>query len=387
MSAGPRLAVSVGEPAGIGPDIVIRAAPELRRFNTVLLGDPRVLRERAAMLDRDFPALAYDPGKRAPGLSIAPVPLVHPCRAGRPDARNAPAVLAAIERGVEGCLSGEFDALVTGPVNKAVMRKGGLDFMGHTEYLARLSGAPMPVMLLACETPRAPALSPRDAGEGGRPLAVPGREGVPPSAKAERLRSRAFDGSEGIAPAAPPSQRPAPTPLRVALATTHIPLRAVPDAVTRERLNAVLTVLAEGLRRDFGIAAPRIAVLGLNPHAGEDGELGSEDRDVVAGAIDGFGDPGVTGPWPADTAFAPHNLARQDAVLAMYHDQGLPVIKHAGFGVAVNVTLGLPFVRTSVDHGTAFDLAGTGRADEGSLAEAVAAAARLARRRAGRPER
>ena len=149
----------------------------------------------------------------------------------------------------------------------------------------------------------------------------------------------------------------------------------------------MLTVLTEGLRRDFGIAEPRVAVLGLNPHAGEDGELGSEDRDVVAGAIDGFGDPGVTGPWPADTAFAPHNLARQDAVLAMYHDQGLPVIKHAGFGAAVNVTLGLPFVRTSVDHGTAFDLAGTGRADEGSLAEAVAAAARMARRRAGRPER
>ena len=322
----------MGEPAGIGPDIVIKAARELRRFNTVLLADPSVLRERAEMLDLDLPAGSYEPGNRAPGLSIAPTRLVHPCRAGRADARNAPAVLAALERGVKGCLSGEFDALVTGPVNKAVMRKAGLDFMGHTEYLARLSGAPMPVMLLACET-------------------GPGRAS-----------------------------------LRVALATTHMPLSAVPGAVTRARLAAVLKVLVRGLKRDFGIGKPRVAVLGLNPHAGEDGELGTEDRDVVARAIAEFGDPGVTGPWPADTAFTPGNLAGQDAVLAMYHDQGLPVIKHAGFGAAVNVTLGLPFVRTSVDHGTAFDLAGTGKADEGSLVQAVAAAARMVRRRSGHPE-
>ena len=329
---GPRLAISVGEPAGIGPDIVIKAARELSRFNTVLLADPRVLRGRAEMLDRDFPAVSYDPGARARGLSIAPMPLAHLCRAGRADARNAPAVLAALERGVTGCLSGEFDALVTGPVNKAVMRKAGLDFMGHTEYLARLSGAPMPVMLLACET-------------------GPGR-----------------------------------APLRVALATTHIPLSAVPGAVTRERLAAVLKVLVRGLKSDFGIGEPRVAVLGLNPHAGEDGELGSEDRDVVARAIAEFGDPAVTGPWPADTAFTRDNLAGQDAVLAMYHDQGLPVVKHAGFGDTVNVTLGLPFVRTSVDHGTAFDLAGTGRAYEGSLVQAVAAAARMVRRRSDHPE-
>ena len=322
---GPRLAVSVGEPAGIGPDIVIRAARELRRFDTVLLADPRMLRERAEMLGRDFSARPYEPGERAPGLRVAPARLVHPCVAGRADARNAPAVLAAIERGVAGCLSREFDALVTGPVNKAVMRKAGLDFMGHTEYLARLSGAPMPVMVLAG-------------------VAGPGRP-----------------------------------PLRVALATTHIPL----SAVTRERLAAVLEVLVQGLKRDFGVSSPRVAVLGLNPHAGEDGELGSEDRDVVARAIDEFGDTGVTGPWPADTAFTVDNLARQDAVLAMYHDQGLPVAKHAGFGAAVNVTLGLPFVRTSVDHGTAFDLAGTGTADAGSLVQAAEAAARMARRRAG----
>ena len=329
---GPRLAVSVGEPAGIGPDIAVKAARELRQFDTVLLADPRMLRERAEMLGRDFSARPYEPGERAPGLSVAPARLVHPCVAGRADARNAPAVLAAIERGVAGCLSGEFDALVTGPVNKAVMRKAGLDFMGHTEYLARLSGAPMPVMVLAG-------------------VASPGRP-----------------------------------PLRVALATTHIPLSAVPGAVTRERLAAVLEVLVQGLKRDFGVSSPRVAVLGLNPHAGEDGELGSEDRDVVARAIDEFGDTGVTGPWPADTAFTADNLARQDAVLAMYHDQGLPVAKHAGFGAAVNVTLGLPFVRTSVDHGTAFDLAGTGTADAGSLVQAVAAAARMARRRARQAE-
>lgn len=321
----------MGEPAGIGPDIVIKAARELRRRRAVLLGDPQVLRERAAMLGAEIPMQPYRPGERSAGLRIASIPLEHACAAGRADPRNAPAVLAAIERGAKGCLDGEFDALVTGPVNKAVMRRAGLDFMGHTEYLARLGGAPTPVMLLACAAGTQQA------------------------------------------------------PLRVALATTHIPLRAVPAAVTRERLGAVLQVLAAGLERDYGIAEPRIAVLGLNPHAGEGGELGSEDREVVARAIEEFNHPGVTGPWPADTAFTPAALARHDAVLAMYHDQGLPVIKHAGFGAAVNVTLGLPFVRTSVDHGTAFDIAGTGRADEGSLVQAVEAAAQLARRRLMHP--
>ena len=317
----------MGEPAGIGPDVVIGAAQELRRFRTVLLGDPRVLRDRAAMLGAEIPMEPYRRGERSAGLFIAPMPLPHSCVAGSADPRNAAAVLAAVERGAKGCMSGEFDALVTGPVNKAVMRRAGLDFMGHTEYLARLSDASTPVMLLTCN-------------------AVPGK-----------------------------------APLRVALATTHIPLSAVPGAVTRERLLAVLAALVGGLRRDYGIADPRIAVLGLNPHAGEDGELGSEDRDVVARAIDEFDCPGVTGPWPADTAFTPTSLAGRDAVLAMYHDQGLPVIKHAGFGAAVNVTLGLPFVRTSVDHGTAFDIAGAGQADEGSLVQAVEAAAELSRRR------
>ncbi len=327
-----RIAVSVGEPAGIGPDIVLKAAPQLRRFNIVLLADPQVLRERAALLGLDFAGRPYRRDDEKAPLSIAPVPLAHRCRPGRPDPRNAPAVLAAIELGARGCISGEFGALVTGPVNKAVMRQAGLDFMGHTEYLAQLSGAPMPVMLLACETP---------------------------------------------------AQR---APLRVALATTHLPLSEVPAAITRQRLAAVLEVLTQGLERDLGIPNPRVAVLGLNPHAGENGELGREDQEIIARAIAEFGHPGVTGPWPADTAFTPAGLAACDAVLAMYHDQGLPVIKHAGFGGAVNLTLGLPFVRSSVDHGTAFDLAGTGRADQGSLIQAVTVAAEMAQRGARQPK-
>ena len=327
-----RIALTVGEPAGIGPDIVLKAAPQLRGFDIVLLGDPQALGERAASLGLEFEAEPYSRAGGKTPLSIASVPLAHPCRPGRPDSGNAPAVLEAIERGAQGCMSGEFGALVTGPVNKAVMRQAGLDFMGHTEYLAQLSGAAMPVMLLACET-----------------------------------------GAQRV-------------PLRVALATTHLPLSEVPGAVTRERLIAVLEVLTQGLERDLGIPNPRVAVLGLNPHAGEDGELGWEDQEIIARAIAEFGHPGVSGPWPADTAFMPAGLSGLDAVLAMYHDQGLPVIKHAGFGTAVNLTLGLPFVRSSVDHGTAFDLAGTGRADEGSLIQAVTAAAEMAQRRARQPK-
>jgi len=306
---------------------VIRAAPRLRDLSVVLLADPKVLHQRAHLLGAEFSAAARESGKPASGLRIEPIPLPRRCSPGRADPRNAAAVLEAIDRGARGCLSGEFDALVTGPVNKAVLRQGGLDFMGHTEHLAQLAGASTPVMLLTCEAP------------------------------------------------------PADSPLRVALATTHLPLSAVPGAITRHRLRAVLTVLLQGLKRDLGIASPRVAVLGLNPHAGEQGELGSEDRDEIARAVADFGNQRVEGPLPADAAFAPAVLSRFDAVLAMYHDQGLPVIKYAGFGRAVNVTLGLPFVRTSVDHGTALELAGTGRADEGSLLEAVAAAARMAQRR------
>ncbi len=326
-----RIAVSVGEPAGIGPDIVIRAAPRLRDLNVVLLADPKLLRQRARLLGVEFSAPVHDPGKRAMGLRIQPIPLPCRCSPGSADPRNAVAVLEAIERGARGCLTGEFDALVTGPVHKAVLRRAGLDFMGHTEYLARLAGAPTPVMLLACQA------------------------------------------------------RPGRASLRVALVTTHLPLSAVPAAITRRRLQAVLAVLLQGLERDLGITDPRVAVLGLNPHAGEQGELGSEDREEIARAVADFGNHRVEGPLPADTAFTPAVLSRFDAVLAMYHDQGLPVIKYAGFGRTVNVTLGLPFVRTSVDHGTALELAGTGRADAGSLLEAVAAAARMAQRRGATP--
>ncbi len=250
------------------------------------------------------------------------VPLERPAVAGRLDPRNAPWVLRLIDRAVEGCRRGEFAAMVTAPVQKSIIIESGLPFTGHTEYLATLCGAPLPVMLLV-------------AG-----------------------------------------------PLRVALATTHLPLRAVPDAITRAGLLGVLTVLDRGLRSLFGIARPRIGVCGLNPHAGESGHLGSEEQQVIEPALHSARKLGldVHGPIPADTLFVPRNLEPYDAVLAMYHDQGLPVLKHAGFGNAVNVTLGLPIIRTSVDHGTALDLAGTGRAEAGSLLAAIDLAAVLGAR-------
>ena len=245
--------------------------------------------------------------------------------AGRLDAANARYVLTLIDEAVAGCRDGRYAAMVTAPVQKSVINDGGVPFAGHTEYLAQALGARLPVMLL-----------------------VAGR-------------------------------------LRVALATTHLPLARVPAAITRGLLDATLDVLDEGLRHPFSIATPRILVLGLNPHAGESGHLGHEDRDVIAPAIAAAQARGIgaRGPVPADTAFTPASLAGADAVLAMYHDQGLPVLKHLGFGQAVNVTLGLPIVRTSVDHGTALDLAGTGRADPGSLYAAIDLAGRLAGRSPG----
>jgi 4-hydroxythreonine-4-phosphate dehydrogenase len=249
-----------------------------------------------------------------------------PWRARRAPARSTPrnarAVLDALRLGVQGCMRGEFCGLVTGPVHKGVINDAGLPFTGHTELLAELSGARLPVMLLC----------------GGG--------------------------------------------LRVALATTHLPLARVSAALTRERLADVLEVLHRDLQCRFGLATPRILVCGLNPHAGEGGHLGREEIDVIAPVIGALSARGLAlqGPVPADTAFTPQRLSGADAVLAMYHDQGLPVLKHAAFGHAVNVTLGLPFVRTSVDHGTALDLAGSGRADAGSMRAAIALAADLAQR-------
>jgi len=261
---------------------------------------------------------------RAAGhLAVLHLPLAAPCVAGQLDARNAHQVLRLIERAVDGCLSGEFAAMVTAPVQKSVINEAGVAFSGHTEYIAERCGAPLPVMMLT-------------AGS-----------------------------------------------LRVALATTHLPLRAVPDAITLAGLLTVLRILARDLQQYFGIARPRIAVCGLNPHAGEGGHLGREEQLVIEPALRALRAEGldVHGPLPADTLFVPRNVAGFDAVLAMYHDQGLPVLKHAGFGAAVNVTLGLPIVRTSVDHGTALDLAGTGRAESGSLQAALALALDMARHR------
>jgi 4-hydroxythreonine-4-phosphate dehydrogenase len=285
-----------------------------------------MLRHRARQLALPCRLLDYQrgqpPSRAAAQLSVLHQPLAAAAIAGQLDPRNAPAVLAMIDRAVDGCLSGEFAAMVTAPVQKSILNDAGIPFTGHTEHIAARCGAALPVMLLAAGT------------------------------------------------------------LRVALATTHLPLSAVPAAITRERLRTVLIILDRELRRLFGIDRPRIGVCGLNPHAGEGGHLGSEEQHTIAPALAALRAQGldVRGPFPADTLFVPRNLAPYDAILAMYHDQGLPVLKHAGFGTAVNVTLGLPILRTSVDHGTALDLAGTGRADAGSLLAAIELAAQLAAR-------
>lgn len=323
-----RLALTVGEPAGIGPDIcldLVRAGT-LPELELVLIGDRRLLAERAAALGYPVRLTPFDPDQRAapamPGTAtVLHVDLPRPPPPGRPDPANALALLEGLDHAVRGCLDGRFDALVTAPLDKGVIADAGIPFSGHTEYLAARCGTTQVVMLLVAER------------------------------------------------------------LRVALATTHLPLREVADALTVDGIAGTLRILDHDLRQRFGVARPRIAVCGLNPHAGERGHLGREEIDVIAPAIarakaDGLD---VTGPLPADTLLTPARLAPFDAVLAMFHDQGLPVLKYAGFGRAVNVTLGLPIIRTSVDHGTAYDLAGSGRADAGSLLAAVSLAAELAR--------
>lgn len=254
-------------------------------------------------------------------LNVIDMPFPEKVACGHPAPGNAETLLAGLRRAVDGCTSGEFSGMVTAPLAKSVINDSGIRFTGHTEYLAELTETPLPVMLLV-------------AGE-----------------------------------------------LRVALASTHMPLRRVPDFLTPAGIAAVLEVLASGLEARFGIEDPEIVVCGLNPHAGEGGHLGNEDRDIIAPVVEDFRKRGINvrGPVPADTAFTPA-AGSHDAVLAMYHDQGLPVLKYAGFGRAVNVTLGLPIIRTSVDHGTAFDLAGTGRADSGSLVSAVRLAQSISER-------
>jgi 4-hydroxythreonine-4-phosphate dehydrogenase len=322
----PRIIVTSGEPAGIGPDTCVALSRRDWPADLVIAGDAKLLEETAAALGGAPRPCVYDPSappamSRAGALKLLDVPAPHAVVAGRLDARNAGSVIAMLDRACDGALSGEFAAMVTAPVQKSTLLEAGFDFMGHTEYLAARTGAALPVMMLQNEA------------------------------------------------------------LRVALVTTHLPLALVPHAITAERLRATLEIVHEDLRRRFKVAAPRIAVLGLNPHAGESGHLGREEIDVIEPVIRQLRAQGldVRGPVPADTAFTPQFLAGGvDVLVAMYHDQGLPVIKHEGFGHTVNVTLGLPIIRTSVDHGTALSLARSGRADTGSLEAAVRLAIELA---------
>lgn len=311
-----RIAVTPGEPAGIGPDLVIDLVRGGFPHELVAYGDPELLRTRARILGLPLKLRAPGPRPRALGpgeLAIAALPAPAPVTAGRPRRETAAWVLETIHRATRDCRASTCAALVTGPVHKGIINEAGLAFTGHTEFLAELTGTPQVVMVLAT------------AG------------------------------------------------LRVALATTHLPLAQVPAAITRPSLTAVLEVLHAGLRERFGVARPRILVCGLNPHAGEGGHLGREEIEVISPVLEALRAAGMelVGPLPADTLFTPHHLATADAVLAMYHDQGLPVLKHLGFGKAANITLGLPIIRTSVDHGTALELAGSGTADGGSLLTAI----------------
>ncbi len=318
----PRIVFTPGEPSGIGPDIAIVLAQRNLPCCLITVADPELVIHRSRALGLEVKVAEWRGDPHTPGtLAVIPEPLRVSARTGRPDPKNSPYVLAALDRAVDGCLAGRFDALVTGPVHKGVISDSGSQFSGHTEYLARRTGSACPVMLL-----------------------VSG-------------------------------------PLRVALVTTHIPLADVSRQITRFKLESVIRVLAEELQTKLGISRPRIAVCGVNPHAGEDGHLGREEIEVIRPVLEKLKQTGVraSGPLSADTAFTSAQLANVDVVLTMYHDQGLPVIKYAAFGDAVNITLGLPIVRTSVDHGTALGLAGSGKANDRSLAAAIHAAIDIVR--------
>ncbi len=326
----PRIAITPGEPAGIGPDLCLLAARQGFAAELVVVADPALLSARAERLGVAIALEEYEPrapviAHRVGSLKVLPVPLRRPAQAGRLDPHNAAYVLDTLGIACDGCLHGQFDALVTGPVHKGIINDAGLPFSGHTEFLAARCGA-LPVMMLA----------------------APG--------------------------------------LRVALATTHLPLSRVSAQITADGLERVLRILESDLRERFAIPRPRILVCGLNPHAGEGGHLGSEEREIIEPLLNRLRQQGMdlVGPLPADTAFLPGRIADADAVLAMYHDQGLPVLKQLGFGRAVNITLGLPIIRTSVDHGTALDLAGTGRVDLGSLLAAITTAVDMATHRGAR---
>lgn len=321
----PRIAVTTGDPAGIGPDIILAIGDREFDADIIVLGSSALLLQRAAELGTQIDVqrfeadttMQYKPGR----LYCIEQPLQAQVQTGQSDAVNAPYVMGCIKRAVEGCLSGQFSAMVTAPVNKAMLNDGGYHFTGHTEFIADLSAAPLPVMMLANNK------------------------------------------------------------LRVALATTHLPLAKVPAAINRDKLEQVISIVHNELREKFGIKKPQVLVCGLNPHAGEQGYLGVEEIEIIEPVLAKLCQSGIhlRGPVPADTAFTQASLQGIDAVIAMYHDQGLPVLKAMGFGEIVNITLGLPIIRTSVDHGTALELAGTGKADASSLLAAIEYASSLCR--------
>jgi len=325
-----RLAVTPGEPAGIGPELLIQAIQQGCPQELVAFADPTLLEQRAEQLglplklklfEESKPAAALLPGE----LRVYPVTLASPVTAGKLNIDNAPYVLSCLDAAIETCQAHQCNALITGPVQKSIINDAGIKFSGHTEYLAQKTSTDTVVMMLAT------------------------------------------------------------TDMRVALVTTHLPLRHVAEAINSQLLKQVIQILANDLKTKFGLQNPKIIVCGLNPHAGEGGHLGDEEITTITPVIKQFQQQGlnIVGPLPADTLFTQKHLDSADAVLAMYHDQGLPVLKHSGFGRAANITLGLPIIRTSVDHGTALDLAGTGNADSGSLDVAINVAAHMASLRVG----
>lgn len=323
-----RLAITAGEPAGIGPDLCIQIAQQSHAHQLIVIADPEMLRERAQQLSLPLTIELFDADEPAQAslartLYVLPVKTHTAVTAGELNSKNASYVLETLTLACKGCQEGTFDALITAPVHKGIINDAGIAFTGHTEFLEQLTNTEKVVMMLATEG------------------------------------------------------------LRVALATTHLPLRDVADAITADLLNQVIDVLNNSLKQDFGLEQPRILVAGLNPHAGEDGHLGREELDLINPLLQQWRDKNVdlVGTLPADTLFNDKYLSEADAVLAMYHDQGLPVLKYKGFGNAANITLGLPIIRTSVDHGTALDLAATGKADHGSLLTAIDYAAHMAANR------
>ena len=324
ISEQPKILITSGEPAGIGPDLVIKLAQIEHEFNITVIADPDLLTERAEQLSLPVELVNTSDSQRhnlnQAHLKVLPLKLNKPVNTGKLDPSNTAYVLNMLDTATTECLNGNFDAMVTAPIQKSIINDAGIAFSGHTEYLAQQCGNYLPVMLLACPD------------------------------------------------------------LRVALVTTHLPLRDVADAITTEKLESVLATLINEIPSRFGINNPSIAVCGLNPHAGEAGHLGTEEKEIIEPLIRNLNQQGhnVNGPFPADTAFRPEQRQQTDVYVCMYHDQGLPVLKTFGFGEAVNITLGLPIIRTSVDHGTALEIAGTGKANCDSLLAAIETAEQMA---------